>query len=312
MSALQPDLLDRLARYGEVVAVRDLVGGRGGRTLAVEHRPAGGAVAVTVVTVVHLRRGSPDALEREAWATRRAHEAGVGPEVLDVDLAHGTVVTRWVPGQVLTAAGLRDDAVLADVARSVRLLHDAPLAATGAAAATVPLRDLDPLGVRAAYLETAAARGLRWDDAVLAEEHRTDEVAALLAHGGGVPVGCHGDLVPANLVRTDGRVVLLDHEYAGLGERAFDLGGLAATAELDDRALAVLVAAYDGGSGLVTLERVVQWRDVVRHAWYVWTALGEHLGPQREQWLAWAARVRTGWAAGGAGGAGGVAWSRVG
>lgn len=280
-------LLTRLDRIAPVVSVRPLVGGRGGRTFAVTHR--------ALTTVVHLRSGGPEALEHEATAARRAHAAGVGPEVIAVLPEDGALVTRWVTGAVLTTADLRDDVVVRGLAAAVRRLHDEPNGAV--------TRTYDALDFRTRYLEVARGRGLLDDDVLLAQTERTDAIAVdLVATGSGAVVGIHADLVPSNLVLGAGGVVLLDHEYAGLADPALDLGSLAATAELGEGPLESLLAAYlaagPPGSS-VTIERVRAWRDVTRHAWLVWVALGDELGPERARWEAWAARVRARWASAG-------------
>jgi thiamine kinase-like enzyme len=63
------------------------------------------------------------------------------------------------------------------------------------------------------------------------------------------PVPCHDDLLPANLLREDGgdgRLVLVDWEYAGMGHRLFDLGNLAVNNGFDAEAEARLLSAYFG------------------------------------------------------------------
>ena len=41
-----------------------------------------------------------------------------------------------------------------------------------------------------------------------------------------MPVPCHNDLLTANFVRDGARVCIVDWEYAGMGDRYFDLGNL--------------------------------------------------------------------------------------
>jgi thiamine kinase-like enzyme len=59
------------------------------------------------------------------------------------------------------------------------------------------------------------------------------------------PVPCHNDLLPANVLTTrDREVMLVDWEYAGMGHRMFDLGNLAVNWQLDSVSETRLLAAY--------------------------------------------------------------------
>jgi len=287
VNELGPDLRALLEPFGTILSVEPLRGGRHDGTVVVDHD--GGTRAV-----VHRRSGGAASVEAEVRATVRAHAAAVGPEVLAASPVHGLFVTRWVDGVPATAEDLSDPAVLSAVGSAVRSLHDAPV---DLALPAMPV--LDPLRARRDYLEAAAERAMIWPDGVLAEERGVDAIAASLDAGPTPPpVGVHGDLVPANVLVAGADVVLLDHEYAGLADPAFDLGGLAATAELDGVSVGALVAAYNtagAAAGALDPARVLAWRRVIRHAWFVWVALGDGLGSESEVWVAWAERARIAW-----------------
>ncbi|MFN0116408.1 MAG: choline/ethanolamine kinase family protein [Paracoccaceae bacterium] len=59
----------------------------------------------------------------------------------------------------------------------------------------------------------------------------------------------HHDLLPANFLETaDGRLWLIDYEYAGFGTAMFDLAGAAANAGMDEAQAGALLAAYFGAT----------------------------------------------------------------
>jgi thiamine kinase-like enzyme len=60
------------------------------------------------------------------------------------------------------------------------------------------------------------------------------------------PVPCHNDLLAANFLRGEDGMVILDWEYAGMGDRYFDLANFAVNNGLDRDSRRRLLAAYWG------------------------------------------------------------------
>jgi thiamine kinase-like enzyme len=62
------------------------------------------------------------------------------------------------------------------------------------------------------------------------------------------PRPCHNDLLAGNLIRmrNDGRMMIVDWEYAGMGDPRFDLGNLSVNNEFDEDDDARLLGAYHG------------------------------------------------------------------
>jgi thiamine kinase-like enzyme len=62
------------------------------------------------------------------------------------------------------------------------------------------------------------------------------------------PRPCHNDLLPGNIIRADkgGRIVIVDWEYAGMGDPRFDLGNLSVNNDFDEQDDERLLSAYHG------------------------------------------------------------------
>jgi thiamine kinase-like enzyme len=72
-----------------------------------------------------------------------------------------------------------------------------------------------------------------------------DEIEEAFARRPDVPVLCHNDLLNGNFLRDEqGDIRILDWEYAGMGDRFFDLANFAAHHELDDEQILELLDAY--------------------------------------------------------------------
>jgi thiamine kinase-like enzyme len=168
--------------------------------------------------------------EAERLANEAAARLGIAPAVAAAD--DRAIVTEFVVCRPVDPDALRADP--AQVARALRAFHD-----SGTVLPT-PFWVPDLLSD---YARIVAARGGTLPPEYADTRALADRVAAALPLL--EPVPCHDDLLPANLlVVDDGRIVLVDWEYAGMGHRFFDLGNLAVNNEFDDDAEARLLAAY--------------------------------------------------------------------
>jgi len=187
-----------------------------------------------------LRIGGKDTgllgIDRQAEhaASLAAQAAGVAPEVVAFLEPEGYLVTRFVEGRIPPPGELREPAQLARVASAVRAFHDGP---------PIPSR-FDSFRVVEAYLATAATHGVAAPPAY----GRARDVAGRIeaVRGGPQPRPCHNDLLNANFIDDGERLWIVDWEYAGMGDPAFDLANFSINHELDDEANRALLTAYFG------------------------------------------------------------------
>jgi len=155
--------------------------------------------------------------ETERAATEAAAALGISPAVMAFLPRYDCLVTRFVEGEPVGEQELRDAPCLETVARELRAFHDrAPALQTPFA--------VDRLAHE--YLDVAAGHGARAPDGAHEAAALADRIAAALAGPEHAPVPCHDDLLRANFIRSPDRVWIVDWEYAGMGDRYFDLGNL--------------------------------------------------------------------------------------
>jgi thiamine kinase-like enzyme len=171
--------------------------------------------------------------EIERANTAAAAAAGVGPEVVAFVPELGCLVTGWITGRPVSAAELGGP-LLGAVAAALRAVHAGP---------PVP-GSFSPFERTRDYGRAALARGARLPAGHDRVSAAAVEIEAVLAGARAVP--CHDDLLTANWILAGERLRIVDWEYAGMGDRRFDLGNFAGHHDLDAAGEAALLTAYWG------------------------------------------------------------------
>jgi thiamine kinase-like enzyme len=176
--------------------------------------------------------------EAECLANKAAAELGMAPRVAALLDEPSALVTQFVSGREMKADELREPETIAEVAHDLRKLHDS---------GTELPSGFDSFRLVEEYAETGREHGSEPPegyDHALEAAHAIE--AAVRDQPGHEPVPAHNDLLPANFLRDGERMQLIDWEYAGMGDRWFDLGNFAVNNELDDEQEAELLEAYFG------------------------------------------------------------------
>ncbi|MDX6590861.1 MAG: hypothetical protein QOJ13_57 [Gaiellales bacterium] len=172
--------------------------------------------------------------EAEYAATVTAAGLGIGPEVLAYLRPEKILVTRFVDGHGVPAEQMRTPEMIGRVAAILRRLHAGP---------PVP-SSFSAYGIVEMYRDNAQELGVQLPDAF----HRAWTVAEQMRPALGRPSSgtslCHNDLLNANFLVEEGRLKVVDWEYAGMGDPFFDLANFSTNHELDEDDDRVLLLAY--------------------------------------------------------------------
>jgi thiamine kinase-like enzyme len=176
--------------------------------------------------------------EAERIANGRAAELGLAPQVAAALENPTCLVTCFVAGREMAAEELREPDAVKEVGRALQEFHDSGL--------ELPT-DFHVLEIARDYAEVARSRGSEppqpFEDALA---RAREIVLAVRNDPEHAPVPCHNDLLPANFLRGDEGIVIVDWEYAGMGDRFFDLGNLAVNNEFGEEDEDRLLEAYFG------------------------------------------------------------------
>jgi thiamine kinase-like enzyme len=227
-----------------------------GRDLAIE--PLGGGITNRNFKVETdgrryvLRIGGRDTellgIDRSAEhaASRIAADLGLGPEVVAFVEPEGYLVTKYVDGEV----GKVD---VERVGAALRRLHGGP---------SFPGR-FDSFRVVEAYSATAQEHGVRVPSAYERAKGLADQIERRRSPAPLRP--CHNDLLNANFIDDGVRLVLVDWEYAGMGDPFFDLGNFAVNHELTKESERALLTAYgsEDAAALVLMRFMSDFREAM-------------------------------------------------
>ncbi|RYD29885.1 MAG: hypothetical protein EOP86_20895, partial [Verrucomicrobiaceae bacterium] len=185
--------------------------------------------------------------ETSVLGIRRAHEwvclrqafaLGIGVEPLFWEETQGIFLMRFADAAPLDPASLAGNPErLAKLAALLRTLHGGP---------AIPGR-FDVFEVIASYQESAARRGHPFPAAFVDTALRRARLELFLRRDQPL-VPCHNDLLAGNLLHDGTRLLLLDWEYAGMGDARFDLANLISNLELEGADRACFLEAWFGSS----------------------------------------------------------------
>jgi thiamine kinase-like enzyme len=185
----------------------------------------------------------------ERIANERAARIGIAPPVAAMLDEPQAIVTVFVEGEPMDSADLREPPALTDVARSLRAIHELgePLPTS-----------FDSFRIVETYERTASERGAEIPDAYREALEGARQIEAALTGPEHDPVPCHNDLLAANFIRGPQQVWIVDWEYAGMGDRYFDLANFAVNNELGEAGELALLGDYFAEE--VTASRVATLR----------------------------------------------------
>jgi thiamine kinase-like enzyme len=179
--------------------------------------------------------------QAECAANQAAAAIGVAPAVLAFVTEPPCLVTVFIEARPVPPEELRARA--AEVAAALKAVHAGP---------ALPV-SFSPFQRTRDYERTARERDGTIPDAYPQVRAIADEIEAALPYE---PVPCHNDLLTANFLDDGQRLRILDWEYAGMGDRYFDLANFSNHHDLSVPEMQSLIAAYFGESTPGQLARV--------------------------------------------------------
>lgn len=174
-----------------------------------------------------------------------AAELDVGAEVIAFLPEQHALLTRFVPGRLLESNEVRDLTIMRRIVHALRRYHASPPG----------VGSFSPFAVVRDYYALAWNRQVAFPPSIGEAMDRMNCIETALETAESL-CPCHNDLLAANLIDDGSAVRIIDWEYAGMGDRWFDLGNLAANNDFDDMQERTLLELYVGEARAEDLHRL--------------------------------------------------------
>jgi thiamine kinase-like enzyme len=254
------EIIDRIDAWrGRPVSVRSLTNGLTNANYRVDVAGRSFVVRIPGASTELL------AIDRanELHNARIAAGIGIGPTVLHHFPESGATVVEFLHGRPMTNASLGESGMPSRIGATLRVLHGGPPF----------LRDFDMLGLAEGYRAVTERRGFPVPAGYRARRPTVQRIGGVLAVRRFPAVPCHNDLLADNYIEQDGRLRLVDWEYSGNGDPAFDLGNTCRELDYDEGRVQELCQAYFGGAPAPLVARVRLHMIVSDVGWTLWAAI---------------------------------------
>lgn len=183
--------------------------------------------------------------EHEYAAHSAAAALGIASEVFYFIRPEGYLVTRFLHARPLPPEEIKSPDNIRRVATALRRVHAMP---------PIPGR-FSPFRTIESYAETARRGGVSPPKDFEWLDQRMREAEASVREINSTSQPCHNDLLNENFL-DDGRIRILDWEYAGMGDMFFDLANFAVNHNFEEEQDRFLLECYFGAVTAAHLARL--------------------------------------------------------
>jgi thiamine kinase-like enzyme len=214
----------------------------------------------------------------ELFNTRAAAEAGVAPRVAAALPEWGAFALEWVNGMAGSNESLHAPGMPSRIGAALRQLHAGPRFRD----------DFDMFRLSERYLALVDERSMPIPAGYRVHLDRIPRIEAALRRHPVATVPCHNDLLADNYLDDGARLWLVDWEYSGNNDPAFELGNTAQELGYDAGQRAELCAAYYGEATEGRLARMSLQMIMSDVGWTLWAAIQAVISAIDYDFMGWA------------------------
>ncbi|MFL5670487.1 MAG: phosphotransferase [Chloroflexota bacterium] len=214
----------------------------------------------------------------EIFNTLAAAEAGVAPRVVQTVPEWDVFALGWLDAETMSNESLRAPGMPSRIATTLRQLHAGPRFRD----------DFDMFRVAERYLALVDERDIPIPAGYREQIGHIPLIEAALARDPAASVPCHNDLLADNYLDDGRRLWLVDWEYSGNNDPAFELGNTAQELGYDDGQVEELCAAYYGEATTARLARMRLQMIMSDVGWTLWAAIQARISTIDYDFSGWA------------------------
>jgi thiamine kinase-like enzyme len=214
----------------------------------------------------------------EIHNTISAAEAGVAPRVVQTVPEWDVFVLEWLDARTMSNEALRADGMPSRIAAVLRQLHAGPRFRD----------DFDMFRVAERYMALVDERSIPVPAGYREHLALIPRIEAALCVHPPSTVPCHNDLLAENYLDDGQRLWLVDWEYSGNNDPAFELGNTAQELGFDDSQVEELCAAYFGKASPALLARMRLQMIMSDVGWTLWAAIQARISTIDYDFTGWA------------------------
>ena len=214
----------------------------------------------------------------ELHNTRSAAVAAAGARVLHHLPLWDVIVLEWLDARTMSNAAFQEPGEASRIAEALRRLHAGPRFRD----------DFDMVVLAARYLRLVDERSIPVPAGYREHLRTIPRIDAALRARPLPTVPCHNDLLAENYLDDGSRLWIVDYEYSGNNDPAFELGNTAQELGFDEARLTELVAAYFGEATPELVARCRLQMIMSDVGWTLWAAIQARISSIDHDFGGWA------------------------
>ena len=207
-----------------------------------------------------------------------AATTGVSPAIVAVLEDLDVMVIEYIDGTTMSGESLRTTEQVRRIASSLRRLHAGPRFR----------QDFDMFRLTEFYLSVCAERDVPIPDGFRDHLDDVGRIERALAQRRPARVPCHNDLLAENYIDDGEQLWIVDFEYSGNNDPAFELGDTAQECAFDPDLRSVLCEAYFGEATPALLARMELQAVMADVGWTLWAAIQAKISAIDYDFWGWA------------------------